>query len=260
MKQIIIIMFFLSICFSCDSQERHGYTFEEFQAEFQDAYDVFEMPMGTYFWDEFKDLEALYNLSKDEAKLLGEWKNVTFIRNMIDNYYLFFPNKLFVLIFTLQNTKIISAEEVYFDKGVGTWEIVNGMVKITIHAITTEDRTKERPNNRGVFFIERPYSVDFIRIDDIGEQGFTKRPINEIILSPELQNMVTIIEPNRTNNLYIRSVYALDLLSGNPYTIDFPKRYGYFRIVPELAQERLTGLEVATNREHIEKYIFPLRP
>ena len=253
MKRLTAIIFLLILCFSCNAQDQRRYTFEEFQTEFKNAYSHYLIPLGTYFWDEFKNIEGQYNISKEEAKLLGEWMNVIFSTSMYNSYY-FFPNKLFLLKFFPMNVQVENAEETYFDKGIGTWEIVNGIVKLTIHAIVTEDRTKERPNNGDMFFVERPYTVDFIHIDDIGEQGFTRRPINDIILSPELQSMVTIIEPNRTNNLYVRNVYTMNVIP------NLEKNYGYFDIVPELAHERLTGLEVATNREHIEKYIFPLWP
>jgi len=139
-----------------------------------------------------------------------------------------------------------------FNKALGTWEIINDVVRITIYAIITEDRALEHPNNKGVFLVEHPYSIDFINIDDIDERGFTKRPINDTILSKELQRKVTIKERNKTNNLYVRNVYSIDVItdSGRP-----EKNYGYFRIVPEMAREKLSGLDVATNLELIRKYI-----
>jgi hypothetical protein len=281
MKKKLLILSLLILCFSCNAQKKDkntergywindaevnntkiettveqktgGYTFEEFRTEFKDTFDEFEMAMGVYFWDEFNDLEALYNLTENESKLLGKWMNITY-KNLSNNYYTFYPNKLFILGFFYENIQITDAEKMYFNKAVGTWEIAGGIVRITIYAIVTADRKLDWRNNKGVFFVENPYTVDFININNIGREGFTKRPINDTVLSEELKQMVTVIKPNRTNNLYARNVYTINLVP------PLGKNYNYFRIVPDLARENLTGLEVATNPELIEKYIFPLWP
>ena len=252
MRKIILFIFLSFIWFACDSQEKI-HTIDEFT----DAFDVYEIPMGTYFWDEFKDIELRYNLTENESKLLGEWFNVTFGKDIVNNYYTFFPNKLFLLKFYPRNIRIVDSEKMYFNKALGTWEIKNNIVRITIYAIITEDDTMKYPNNKGLFLVDKPYSIDFINIDDIDEQGFTRRPINDTILSRELRQKVTIKEPNRTNNLYVRNVYTIDVItnSGKP-----EKNYGYFSIVPEMAQKNLSGLDVATDPELIEKYIFRLWP
>jgi len=252
MRKLLAIIILLLAYGYGNAQEQKGYTFEEFQAEFKDDFDNFESPRGTYFWDEFKEYEAQYNLTKDESKLLGQWLNVTSSSN--NNRYAFFPNKLFVLKFLINSTKIVGAKNIYFGKALGIWEIANGMVSFTIYAIVTEDRDKDYPNNKDMFFVERPYTIDFIRIDDIGEQGFTRRPINDTVLSAELQQMVTTVL-NRTKNLYVRNIYSWAYT-----TPGVPKDYGYFKIVPTLARERLTGLAIAKNRALIERFIFPMFP
>jgi hypothetical protein len=61
------------------------YTFEEFKTEFNGVND-WDMPIGTWFWDEFGDLEAQYGLNKDESKLLGRWMNVTFTTSLYYHY------------------------------------------------------------------------------------------------------------------------------------------------------------------------------
>ncbi|MDR0444014.1 MAG: hypothetical protein LBH44_11480 [Treponema sp.] len=270
MRKILLLVILSLLCVSCKAkgkdgnaviennagleQENGGYTFEEFRAEFKESFSVFDIPIGTYFWEEFKEFEAQYALPHNESRLLGVWMNATWGMQIASSSYSFFPNNLFILSYGLVRIQIDSADETYFDKAVGIWEVVNGMVCITIYAIVT-DRTKDWRINKGMFFVERPYTVDFIRIDDIGEEGFTKRPINDTILSEELQRMVTIKEPNRTNNLYVRNVYSI---IHNPGNVNKWKDYGYFEIVPDLARENLTGLDVATNPELIEKYIFGL--
>jgi len=69
--------------------------------------------------------------------------------------------------------------------------------------------------------------------------------------------MVLINEPNMTNNLYVRNVYRIDIItdSGQP-----EKNYGYFNIVREMAKENLSGFNIAANGALIEKYIFGLWP
>jgi len=249
MKKLILLLFlFFMLCLGCDSARRK-YTFEEFKTEFNGVND-WDMPIGTWFWDEFGDLEAQYGLNKDESKLLGEWMNVTFT-DMSYNHYFFFPNKLFLLKFNFNNFRIIKAEKEYFDKAVGTWEIINGVVRITIYAIITKDATLEFPNNKGMFFMERPYSFNYIHIEDIDERGFTVRPINNAIMSSkELKRKVHIAEPNRTNNLYVRNLYCIDFLDGGG------KDYGYFSIVPEMARENLSGHEIATDAGLIKRFIY----
>ena len=291
MKKYLVILVFSLLCLNCKAQDKNNnnidkidnedkiafetksgitfenkiyfetesdmhtndiHTFEEFKNILNVELNYF-LPMGTWFWDEFSDYEEQYNLTKNESKLLGRWMNVTFT-TLVNNNYLFFPNKLFILLFNYKNIRIIDEEKMYFNRAIGTWEIVDGIVRFTIYAVVTEDDMLKYSNNKELFFVERPYSVDFINIDDIGEEGYTKRPINDTILSEELKRMVTIKKPNMTNNLYVRNVYSMNVLP------PVGKDYGDFSIVPNLARENLSGLEVATSRELIERYIFPMWP
>jgi hypothetical protein len=48
-----------------------------------------DIPMGTYFWDEFSEYEAQYNLTDDESKLLGIWMNVCMNTNPYYRRYVF---------------------------------------------------------------------------------------------------------------------------------------------------------------------------
>jgi hypothetical protein len=250
-KQILLLFLLFILCLGCDSS-RKKYTFEEFKTEFNGVND-WDMPIGTWFWDEFGNLEAQYGLNKDESKLLGKWMNVTFT-DLSYNYYIFFPNKLFLIDFDYNNFRVINAEETYFDKAVGTWEIAGDIVHITIYAVITKDRTKEFPNNKSMFLIEQPYSIDLINIEDIDERGFTARPVNDKVLSAELERKVGIAEPNRTNNLYVRNLYCIDFLGGGG------KDYGYFSIVPEMARENISGHEIATDAGLIKRFILGLWP
>jgi len=251
MKKYLFVPFFLMFCFACNSKEE-AYTFDKFKEDYEEYFNILEIPIGTFFWDEFNDIEEQYNLTKNESILLGEWKNVTFVVGPTYNSYNFFPNHLFVLRFKLDNFQIIDEKEMYFYKAFGTWEIRDNIVKITIYALTIEDDTRDHPNNKDVFIVEHPYTVDFININDIGEEGYTKRPINDTILSKELRKMVKIKEPNKSNNLYVRRLYMIAFMtnSGQP-----EKDYGNFRYVREMAQANHSGLEIATNPELIKKYI-----
>jgi hypothetical protein len=251
MRKFILIVFLLSLFFACNSRATEEYTLDKLKDEFKETFDIYEIPIGTYFWDEFNAIEVQYKLTKNESKLLGEWMNVSFI-NLVNNYYSFFPNKFFLLTYKFENYRIIDAEEMYFYKAIGTWEIIDDIVKITIYAIITEDLTREYPHNKDILYVEHPYTVDFININDIDEEGFTRRPINDTILSDELKKMVTIKEPNKTNNLYVRNVYIINFMtnSGQP-----EKNYGYFRYFPEMARENHSGLDIVMDPELIKRYI-----
>jgi hypothetical protein len=258
MKKLIIIVFVLLLCLSCNSQKKNGnpivenvYTFEEFKTEFQKYFDevVVDSPFGTWFWDEFGEYEPHYNLTDRESKLLGEWRNVTTSKGPSNHYYNFFPNKFFILYFLYKTIQIDGSENLFLDKALGTWEITEGVVRFTVYAISIRDTERKPPNNKNVFLIERPYKVDLINLDDIGEEGYTKRPINDTILSEELQEQVKVLEPNKTNNLYARSIYSMS------YQPEESKYYGYFTYFPDMARENHSGLEIATSPELIKKYI-----
>jgi hypothetical protein len=241
-----------------EPKEDDIYTFDRLKDEFKEAFDIIENPIGTYFWDEFKDLEAQYGLTKGVSKLLGKWLNVTY--NMDNNnYYYFYPNKLFLLKFKSQNYQYLSDRNLYLYHAVGAWDIAGGIVQYTVYAFIIQEASEKylpySKESKSVFFVEHPYTVDFINIDDIGEEGFTKRPINDTIFSSELQQIFRIIEPNMSNNLYVRNVYSIAWItnSGRP-----EKDYRYFDIVREMAKEDLSGLDIVTNNELIERYIFNL--
>jgi len=252
MRKFILIVFLLLFCFACNSKETEVYTFDKLKDEFKENFDIIDFPIGTYFWDEFNEIEAQYGLKENESNLLGEWENVTFVTGPYNNSYIFYPNKLFLLKFKFENFQVVDAEKMYFNKALGTWDIIDNTVQITIYAIITEDITREYPHNKDVLYVEHPYTVTFISIDDIGKEGFTKRPINDTVLSQELQKMVIIKEPNMTNNLYVRNVYMINFMtnSGQP-----EKNYGYFRYFPEMARENHSGLDIVMDPELIKRYI-----
>jgi len=215
------------------------------------AYDGYKIsvPMGTYFWDEFSEYEAQYNLTDNESKLLGTWINTAMNTNPYYLSYTFFPNKLCVLSFSSGIYIFINNENRSLFRALGTWEIADGMVKMTIYSIEIEDKEKSYPNNKDIVLLEHPYTVDFIKIDDIGAEGYTKKPVYDRILSEELQRQLRVKISNTTNNLYLRNVYSIDFI---PVT---RKNFNYFAYFPEMAKEGHTGLEIATNPELIMKYI-----
>jgi len=209
-----------------------------------------DVPMGTYFWDEFSEYEAQYKLTDNESKLLGTWMNTAMNTNPYYRSYAFFPNKLFVLRFKYENYIFIDNENRSLFRAVGTWEIADGVVKITVYSMEIEDEEKPYPNNKDIVLIEHPYTFDFIKIDNIDVQGYTKKPAYDKILSEELQRQINEKVPNTTNNLYLRNVYTFDFI---PVT---KKNYNYFTCFPEMAREKYAGFEIATNPELIRKYIL----
>ena len=244
MKKYLVLILFSLVWLACNSRDDRVHTFDEFE----EAFNVDLVPMGTWFWDEFGEYETRYNLTQDESKVLGRWLNVTFHPGPDYNRYNFFPNRLFILRFNFNTFRVIDTEKTYFDKAVGTWELIDGIVRITIYAIIIEDKTLRHPFNKDVFLVEQPYTVDFININDIDRRGFTRRPINDTILSEELERKVIIQKPNRSNNLYVRNVYTINTMDGS-------KNYDYFIIVPEMARDNVSGYDVATSAELIRKYI-----
>jgi len=215
------------------------------------AYDDYktEIQIGTYFWDEFSEYEAQYNLTDNESKLLGRWISTAMNTNPYSISYIFYPNKLCVLRISSGIYIFIDNENRSLYRAAGTWEIVDGMVKMTIYSIEVKDEGKSHPNNKDIVLLELPYTFDFIKIDDIAAQGYTKKPACDSILSEELQKQVKVIIPNTTKNLYLRTIYSID---------DIPvtrKNYHYFTYFPEMAKEGHTGLEIATNSELFRRYI-----
>jgi len=192
-----------------------------------------EIPMGTYFWDEFSEYEEQYNLTDDESKLLGRWRNTAMNTNPYNRDYIFFPNKFCVLRLTSENYIFIDNEDISLLRLIGTWEIEDNMVKVTVYSIEVEDNKKPSPNNKDLVLMKRPYTFDFIKIDDIEVQGYTKKPAYGKILSEELQWQVKIKVPNTTNNLYLRNVYSI-------YDIPVTRKdYNYFSCFPGDGERRI---------------------
>jgi len=82
MRKYLLVVSISLLCLACDSQKNKVHTFDEFK----DVFNVDLIPIGTYFWDEFRDIEPQY-------------------------YYTFFPNKFFILSFDFKNYEIIDAEK-----------------------------------------------------------------------------------------------------------------------------------------------------
>jgi hypothetical protein len=247
MKKYLLVIIISYLLLACSFKNKE-HTFDEFEY----AFSLDLEPMGTFFWDEFINFESQYGLVADESKLLGRWCNITPAPSYIS--FIFFPNKLFLLQLAYKNFLVSGNEKKFYGNLVGTWEIDNGVVCIMIFAVIIVDTMREYLNNKEIFVVDQTYSVKLIKIDDIDERGFTKRPISDSILSKELERKVTVIEPNKSNNLYVRNVYTMDVVP------EFKKNYGYFSIVPDMAHENLSGLDVATSPVLIEKYIFSLWP
>ena len=259
MKKILLLVCISLLIFGCNLKKRFACTANEFFEITREYNADPPYPMGTYFWDEFKDLKVQYGLTEEESKVLGKWVNLIHTyEDIVYNSYAFFPNKLFVLSFSFKNFQITGSEEKYFNKAIGIWELIGDKVRITIHAILVENaKINDERKNKEILFIERPYSIDVININDIDPIGYTKQSINDTILSKELRNMVVIKEKNKTKNLLMRNVYFMNVITNSG---KMEKNYGYFTRVPEMAQKNLSGMDIATSPELIEKYIFEMWP
>jgi hypothetical protein len=252
MKKLFVLVGFGLLWTACGSGREVSYTLEELKKA------VNGDSMGVLFWDEFPELEAQYALSPQESALLGDWcYRFEDSMKIIYNGYNFFPNKLFILGFGDQSYKLKDRDEIFLDKAVGTWEVINDRVRIKIYAIITEDKTiSDYRLGKELLEIE-PYEIDLININHIDPIGYTRRPINKEVLSGELKKLVDINNEEKVYDLLARSIYVWFFItqSGQP-----EKNYLCFEIVPEMAERNLSGLEVATNPGLIKELIFGLWP
>jgi len=97
-----------------------------------------------------------------------------------------------------------------------------------------------------------PYKFDLINVKYLDPAGYTKKPFMHLVLPREIRRQIVVPEKYRREIHRARSLYAIHFItnSGKP-----EKHYGFFRWVPEMAENKLSGLDIATNPDLLYKYL-----
>jgi hypothetical protein len=96
-----------------------------------------------------------------------------------------------------------------------------------------------------------PYEFNVVNIHDIEAIGYSRIPFEDLIFPNEIEDQV-VLPARYYNNVHMgRFLYSIYLFtySGKP-----ENHYSYFAYVPEMAENNLSGLEIATNPELALKY------
>jgi hypothetical protein len=232
-----------------DKWEGVYYTRKELNEKF-DPYGL--DPLGTYFWDEFGFLKDVYNLSAQESEMLGRWGSFDVDFDFVNNYYCFYPNKLFIAFFQSFDYCFYNERDMYLDTGFGTWEIENTKVIAQIYAFAARKHQTEIVE----IITVKPYKIEIIDIDYIDHEGYSKRPFNRFKLPVELQEQLRVSDNVKNEYLMARMIYSID-----PQAVGANNKfYRFFRKVPDMAQEEVNGLDIVQSPELIKKYILNFWP
>jgi hypothetical protein len=241
-KRFFLLGMAFLVLLSCGGGGGKDYTYEELQ--------IFDelTPLGTPFWEEFGYLQNKYNLTDSESKVLGEW---TGFKKQAARAFTFYPNGLFMVRFGA-SYKYKAEEDRYLTDGYGIWEVRDDMLVATIYKF----RKLFHPEGTGVkaseYFDIAPYEVPLININDVASGGYTRKPFKHFVLPKDLRSKVNISSAARKRNVMVRSIYVI-----NPLVLpESPKRkmYGYLKVVPDMAADNVSGLDVATSTELVKKY------
>lgn len=229
-KNILLGIILIVVIFSCSAEKT--YTYEQLQS-FTDPLN----PLGTYFWDEFEDLEEKYMLSDEESMILGAWNG--FEKQSAAMYY-FFPNKLFFASF--RDHTYLGNPRKYFGDLIGIWSIRDGV--LVVQVITNH-------LYEGEFFYKAisPYVSDVIRISDIDPIGYTRKPMAIIAIPEDIRKQLNPKTMKYKSVRMARSLYSI-----NPLSKENSVSYGYFKHVEEMARRNLTGEQIANSPELVNEF------
>jgi hypothetical protein len=233
------------VLMSCGVGSGRDYTYEELQV-FTDELN----PNGTSFWEEFGNLKDKYNLTESESRVLGMW---TGLKETVARAFVFYPNKLFMVYFGRHKYK--GEENKYLDGIYGVWEMRDNMLMITVHGfIATTLKADASVEVSEYFDVTPPYEESLINISDVAIGGYTRKPFAYFDLPKELKSHIFIPPETKKKSVMVRSIYFID-----PLVISDNKRYGYLSVVPDMAADNVSGLDIATNIDLAKKY-FENRP
>jgi hypothetical protein len=120
-------------------------------------------------------------------------------------------------------------------------------------------RSSSRPTDTSgrnlEYFSITPYEVELININDVDPGGYTRKPFNRFILPAELRSQINIPSRAKKRVIMVRTIYSIHVItnSGRP-----EKNYGYLSIVPEMAAENLSGLDIVSDPVLVEKFFSGL--
>jgi hypothetical protein len=210
----------------------------------------FLYPFGKYFWDEFGDIKEQYSLSEEESELLGFWIGVDNGPIPSHDYY-FYPNKLFAIDFEL-GYSFIENKRKRVEMAFGVWHIEDNVVKARIYGYKTIILTGHPDDLKPEFFMVRPYEIDIINLRYYVSLGFFTEYFNDFVLPIELEDRIIASDKAKITYMMARLIYIVKVINpGNDYR--------YLDIVPEVAKENLSGMDIVTNRELLEKYFSKAR-
>jgi hypothetical protein len=202
-------------------------------------------PLGVYFWDEFGFLKSLYDSSEAESEILGRWGGFDVDWTLFNNYYGFYPNKLFIVFFQPRDYCFYAARDIYLDMGLGVWEIENNKVVARLYCFVSE---KHRTEIKNIIPIT-PYRFEVIDMEYIDPAGYSRRPFNRFKLPVELEDRIKVSDNVKNEYLMVRRVYGINTLSND-------KNYLQFDGVPDMAREGVSGLDIVQSPELIKKYLW----
>jgi hypothetical protein len=233
------IVFFVLI--SCGVGSGRDYTYEELQVFANEL-----NPIGTHFWEEFGSLREKYRLTDNESKIVGVWSG---FKEKSAQTFVFYPNGLFMICFGGYKYKM--KENKSLTEGYGIWEVRGNMLVVTMHGFTTITRGKDVTDKTFEYFGITPYEQMLININDVAAGGYTRKPFRRFVLPGDLRSMIHLRSDAGKKNLMARSIYNIRVItnSGN-----FEKNYAYLNVVPDMAADNVSGLEVATSSELVKKY------
>lgn len=240
-------LFLLSTAFlvllSCGISCKRNYTYEELQRYTDEL-----TPLGTHFWDEFGYLRDTYGLTDSESKVLGEWNG---FQKRVGWTFIFYPNRLFVVLFGVHKYK--TEENMYLHQGYGIWELRGNALVVTMYKFrkTFSPPEGDRESEISEYFDITPYEAPVININDIDSGGYTRKPFERFVLPDELRPQIHIPPEAKKKAVMVRSIYNIHVItnSGKP-----EKSYGYLKVVPDMAADNVSGLDVATSTDLAKKY------
>jgi hypothetical protein len=241
---LLTVSFFFLI--SCGAGNGKDYTYEELQSYTDEL-----TPLGTHFWKEFGDLRDRYNLTEAESKILGRWSGLG--TNIARTFY-FYPNGFFMVGFGRHRYKIEADK--YLGQGYGTWEIRDNAVVVTVYMFRVSYRLPDTDLNdmTSEYLSISPYKASLINVNDVDSGGYTRKPFAYVDLPKELKSHIFIPSETKKKSVMVRSIYFID-----PLVISDNKHYGYLSVVPDMAADNVSGLDIATNIDLAKKYFadFP---
>ncbi|MDR2020996.1 MAG: hypothetical protein LBQ14_09555 [Treponema sp.] len=224
------------------------------------AWDIMN-PAGIYFWDEFGQYRDQYKLSDEESEILGEW---TFLH---EGVFYFFPNGLFLHRQSRPEYKDDPTKRI--EGALGIWSIRDQAVYARIFGFDVcTGRTENFFDETGIheYVMVEPYEVKIINTGEIMPTGYARtffkpveppKSIREQLVIRRLSIAERIAKIKEDREILKKGVGALRFLyrvhvitdTGKP-----EKAYNLFTLVPKMAEDNVSGLDIVTDPAMVEEY------